>query len=141
MQCHPVRRSLLEMNIDNCLRIGVSPIATTAVEIVERKGTGHPDSICDALAETASLALRLYRERFGLILHHNVDKVLLWGGGAKAEFRGRVIKPVEIFIAGRATRCFKGVDISVDERVAEACRVGYATFQLLIRAGTSLCIL
>lgn len=113
------------MNIDDRLRIGPLPMAVTAVEIVERKGTGHPDSICDALAETASLALcRLYRERFGLILHHNVDKVLLWGGEARAEFRGgRVIKPIEIFIAGRATRRFKGVDMPVDESVAEACRV------------------
>ncbi len=37
------------------------------VEIVERKGLGHPDSICDAVAEQVSLALsRRYREKFGL---------------------------------------------------------------------------
>jgi len=97
------------MTINDRLRVGITPIATTAVEIVERKGTGHPVSICDAIAETASLALcRLYRERFGQILHHNVDKVLLWGGEAQSAFRGgRIIKPIEIFIAGRATRRFK----------------------------------
>jgi S-adenosylmethionine synthetase len=94
------------------------------VEIVERKGTGHPDSICDALAEAASLALcRLYRERFGMILHHNVDKVLLWGGEAQPAWGGgRVIQPIEIFIAGRATRRFQGVDIPVEESIAAACR-------------------
>ena len=42
----------------------------SAPEIVERKGVGHPNSICDALAEELSLALvRFYRDRFGLILH------------------------------------------------------------------------
>ena len=48
------------------------------VEVVERKGLGHPDTICDALAETLSRNLcREYRRRFGDILHHNVDKGLL----------------------------------------------------------------
>ena len=51
---------------------------------------------------------RQYRERSGLILHRNVAKVLLWGGEAQSAFRGgRIIKPIEIFIAGRATRRFK----------------------------------
>ncbi|MHC4984121.1 MAG: methionine adenosyltransferase, partial [Planctomycetota bacterium] len=48
-----------------------------SVEVVERKGLGHPDSLCDALAEAFSLALcRYYRDRFGVVLHHNVDKLL-----------------------------------------------------------------
>ena len=100
------------------------PVAAAAVEIVERKGTGHPDSICDALAETASLALcRLYRERFGVILHHNVDKALLLGGRAEPDFGGgRVIRPIEIFLAGRATRHFEGVALPVEDSVEEACR-------------------
>jgi hypothetical protein len=35
------------------------------VEVVERKGLGHPDTICDALAETFSRNLcREYRRRF-----------------------------------------------------------------------------
>ena len=43
-----------------------------AVEIVERKGHGHPDTICDALAENLSRNLcREYRRRFGQVLHHN----------------------------------------------------------------------
>jgi S-adenosylmethionine synthetase len=53
---------------------GPSP-ASLQLEIVERKGLGHPDTICDALAENLSVALsRFYIERFGTILHHNVDK-------------------------------------------------------------------
>jgi S-adenosylmethionine synthetase len=100
------------------------PAAAATVEIVERKGTGHPDSICDALAETASLALcRLYRERFGVILHHNIDKALLLGGAAQPGFGGgRVTKPIEIFLAGRATRRFKGVVLPVEDIVEQACR-------------------
>jgi S-adenosylmethionine synthetase len=51
--------------------------ASQEVEIVERKGFGHPDTICDAFAEHFCVCLcRYYLEHFGLILHHNVDKVL-----------------------------------------------------------------
>ena len=48
----------------------------------------NPDTVCDALAERFSVALsRFYLEQFGLILHHNVDKVLLRGGRARADGR------------------------------------------------------
>ena len=89
------------------------PIESSEVEIVERKGLGHPDTICDALAEQLSIALcNFYQERFGLLLHHNVDKVLLWGGIARPAFGGgKVLAPSEIFLAGRATQEFKGVQI------------------------------
>jgi S-adenosylmethionine synthetase len=51
------------------------------VEIVERKGLGHPDTICDLLSERLSVALsKYYLGQFGLILHHNVDKALLAAG-------------------------------------------------------------
>ena len=98
--------------------------ASAPVEIVERKGIGHPDTICDALAEEVSLALsRYYRDHFGLILHHNVDKALLWGGASKSEFGGgRVVEPMEIFLAGRATSEFKGVVVPIDELVIETSR-------------------
>jgi len=39
-----IRISLLKMNIDDRLRVRNTPIAITAVEIVERKGMGRPDS-------------------------------------------------------------------------------------------------
>jgi S-adenosylmethionine synthetase len=94
------------------------------VEIVERKGLGHPDTICDALAEELSLALcRYYREHFGFILHHNVDKALLWGGRSRVAFGGgEVIEPIEIFLAGRATREVQGVTVPVEELVVETSR-------------------
>lgn len=113
---------------NNRLHLGLLPdTAPAPVEIVERKGVGHPDSICDALAETASQALcRLYRERFGMILHHNVNKVLLWAGAAEPSFGGgRVIEPFEIFLAGRATRRFKGIALPVEQIIEESCRAWF----------------
>jgi S-adenosylmethionine synthetase len=100
------------------------PVDALPVEIVERKGLGHPDSICDSLAEEVSMALcRFYREQFGFILHHNVDKILLSGGEAQPAFGGgSVTKPIEIFIAGRATSAFKGVAVPVEELAVEAAR-------------------
>ena len=74
------------------------------VEVVERKGLGHPDRVCDAVAEALSLALsRRGLERHGAILHHNVDKALLVGGRSEPRFGGgRVREPLEIVLAGRA---------------------------------------
>jgi S-adenosylmethionine synthetase len=94
------------------------------LEIVERKGLGHPDSICDALAENLSIALsRFYLERFGIILHHNVDKALLCGGAARPAFAGgEILEPIEIYLAGRATVQHEGVRIPVDEIAVEASR-------------------
>lgn len=66
------------------------------VEIVQRKGVGHPDTICDALAEKLSGALsKFYQQRFGRVLHHNVDKVLLRAGAARPAFGGGV-PPAEL---------------------------------------------
>ena len=75
------------------------------VEVVERKGIGHPDTMCDALAEEFSRNLcHAYHGRFGHILHHNVDKALLCGGSAEPAFGGgRITAPIRLFLAGRAT--------------------------------------
>lgn len=94
-------------------------------EIVERKGIGHPDTICDALAENLSLALsRHYLERFGTILHHNVDKALLCGGARCCTFGdGEILEPIEIYLAGRATTRYRGIDVPVDTIAIEATRM------------------
>jgi S-adenosylmethionine synthetase len=61
--------------------LSVPSPASQPLEIVERKGLGHPDTVCDALAEALSRSLcRYYLDAFGLILHHNVDKALLADG-------------------------------------------------------------
>lgn len=94
------------------------------VEIVERKGIGHPDTICDALAEQVSLALcRHYLQRFGRILHHNVDKVLLCGGAASPIFGGgEILEPMELYVAGRVTTHYGGESIPAAELAVQACR-------------------
>jgi len=81
------------------------PVEKLGVEIVERKGTGHPDTICDALSEAYSAALsRHYMENFGRVYHHNVDKSLLVGGVAVPAFGGgEVQEPIEIYMVGRVT--------------------------------------
>jgi S-adenosylmethionine synthetase len=94
------------------------------VEVVERKGLGHPDTICDAIAEQVCVRLCAnYRDRFGVILHHNVDKVLLVGGAACAKLGGgTVLEPIELYLAGRATSSYRGVRIPVSEIAVEAAR-------------------
>jgi S-adenosylmethionine synthetase len=86
------------------------------VEIVERKGIGHPDSICDAIMEDISVALsKEYLSRFGRILHHNVDKGLLIAGEVERKLGGgMVIEPMKLVIGDRATFEYNGVRIPVE---------------------------
>jgi S-adenosylmethionine synthetase len=90
-------------------------VADQAVEIVERKGIGHPDSICDAVAEAVSVALcRAYRECCGRVLHHNIDKGLLVAGRVDLQFGGgRVLQPMELIVGDRATDSWCGREIPV----------------------------
>lgn len=86
--------------------VNQTPVEKQRVELAERKGVGHPDSICDGFAEELSRKLcSLYREKVGYILHHNVDKLLLTGGVALPTFGGgEVLKPIIITTSGRATQ-------------------------------------
>jgi S-adenosylmethionine synthetase len=61
-------------------------------EICERKGIGHPDSVCDAVADACSRALcAYYLKNYDRVYHHNVDKAALVGGTAKPIFGGGMI--------------------------------------------------
>ncbi|MBD3197833.1 MAG: methionine adenosyltransferase [Candidatus Lokiarchaeota archaeon] len=73
-------------------------------EIVERKGVGHPDSICDAAADLCSRMLcKYYYENYMRYYHHNVDKAALVGGIARPEFGGgKILEPQYFLIVGRA---------------------------------------
>ena len=81
------------------------PAPMRKVEIVERKGIGHPDSVSDALAEEVSKALcRMYKKEFGHVLHHNTDETQIAAGSASPKFGGgHIIDPVYILLVGRAT--------------------------------------
>jgi S-adenosylmethionine synthetase len=104
--------------------LGSPSPARLPAEVVERKGLGHPDTICDAIAEHVCVRLcQTYREHFGEILHHNVDKVLLVGGAARPEFGGgALLDPIELYLAGRATASHLGKGIPVSEIAVEAAR-------------------
>ena len=85
--------------------INYIPVEKLTVELVERKGVGHPDYIADAASEASSIALSIfYRKEFGYILHHNLDKTLVVGGQSSPRFGGgEVIQPIYILVSGRTT--------------------------------------
>jgi len=94
------------------------------VEIVERKGIGHPDSICDGVAESVSRALaREYMERIGRPLHYNTDETQLAAGKAAPAFGGgEVQEPIYLLIVGRATKEYQGTKIPAETIALEAAR-------------------
>jgi len=99
-------------------------VSEQAVEIVERKGLGHPDSLCDAIVEAISVKLSAaYEAEFGTVLHHNIDKSLLAAGKVERRFGGgRVVKPMELIVGDRATRTFRGKTLPVDEIAIAAAK-------------------
>ncbi|HLH85315.1 MAG TPA: methionine adenosyltransferase [Thermoplasmataceae archaeon] len=86
-------------------KITQTPTAKREVEIVERKGIGHPDSVSDGIAESVSRALsKYYIKEYGRILHHNTDQVEVVGGQSAPSFGGgKVLEPTYILLSGRAT--------------------------------------
>ncbi len=93
------------------------PVAEQRVEYVERKGTGHPDSLIDGIVDETSHALcKEYLDRCGeVILHHNVDKGLIIGGASKATFGyGKITKKIEVIVTGRAADSYRDVKIDVN---------------------------
>jgi S-adenosylmethionine synthetase len=94
------------------------------VEIVERKGVGHPDSICDGIAESVSRALsNLYLERVGEVLHYNTDETQLVAGEAAPAFGGgEVVEPIYVLLVGRATKKYGGERLPVDAAALKAAR-------------------
>ena len=66
-----------------------APVSEQKIEMVERKGIGHPDSLTDAICEASSRILcQYYLENKGFICHHNLDKGLLVGGVSDVTFGG-----------------------------------------------------
>ncbi|AHG03886.1 S-adenosylmethionine synthetase [Halobacterium sp. DL1] len=99
------------------------------VEIVERKGLGHPDSICDGIAEHVCESLaRAYLDRVGEVLHFNTDETQLVAGRAAPAFGGgEVIEPIYILVVGRATSHYVDddgteYDIPVESIALDAAR-------------------
>ncbi len=92
-------------------------------EVVERKGLGHPDTICDAIAEKASRYYSLTcLKKFGRVAHHWFDKVLLIGGESLINFgKGKLSKPYEVIFAGKAALTILGQEIDLYSIQKQAC--------------------
>ncbi|MBN1439788.1 MAG: methionine adenosyltransferase [Anaerolineales bacterium] len=95
------------------------------VEIVERKGIGHPDSLCDGIAERISVEYtRWCQDNLGTVLHHNFDKVQLVAGEVQVGFgKGELLRPIHIQIAGRGTPEFRGQMIPMDAIAINAAKL------------------
>jgi len=120
--------------------LAAKPVARRRVEVVERKGVGHPDTICDAVAEAVSHALcRRYLEVAGRVLHHNVDKALLIAG--RSEPRpggGRVLEPMRLVLGGRATDEHDGRPLGVRELALDAAARWFEQHLRFVRSGEHL---
>ncbi len=94
------------------------------VEIVERKGIGHPDSLCDGIAERISVEYtRWCEDNLGVLLHHNFDKVQLVAGEVELGYGGgQLLKPILIQIAGRGVPSFRGQEVPLDRIAVDAAR-------------------
>jgi len=101
-----------------------TPIEKQKLEIVERKGLGHPDSICDAIMDQISVRLsRAYLEKFGAIMHHNADKSLLVAGEIETIFGGGLVKkPMLLIFGDRATFEVNGVSLPVEEMTIQTAK-------------------
>ena len=127
--------------------IRVEPVVGRAVEdqeveIVERKGLGHPDSICDGVAEHVSRALaREYIDRVGTVLHYNTDETQLVAGSAVPAFGGgEVVEPVYLLITGRATKEYDGTEIPTETIALRAAREYFAENFPLVDFGTDVVV-
>src|SRR5262245_15460811 len=109
---------MLPIVLDYLLHI---PVGQQQLELVERKGLGHPDSICDAIMEAISVALcRTYLDATCQVLHHNIDKGLLVAGQTTPALGGGTVEaPMRLIVGDRATVEWQGQRFPVGE-VAEA---------------------
>lgn len=100
------------------------PVASRRAEHVERKGLGHPDTICDSVMEAISVALsRTYIDTCGRVLHHNLDKGLLVAGQSAPQLGGgRIIKPMRLIFGDRATQTVDGRAIPVGDIARETAK-------------------
>ncbi|MFQ6014452.1 MAG: methionine adenosyltransferase [Anaerolineae bacterium] len=100
------------------------PVEEQHVELVERKGVGHPDSICDAIMEEISVALcKAYTETFGTIVHHNIDKGLLVAGQTSPRIGGGTVdEPMRLIFGDRAIYEIKGKHVPVGEIAIETAK-------------------
>lgn len=118
------------------------PVGKRSVEYVERKGLGHPDTICDSVMESISVALsRAYLDAAGRVLHHNVDKGLLVAGQTTPKLGGgTVTAPMRLVVGDRATAFIDGRPIAVGDIVEQASRQWFREHLRLVDPAAHLVI-
>jgi S-adenosylmethionine synthetase len=86
------------------LSITTRPPYAPPVEFVERKGIGHPDTICDHMAEhLARLLAKAYLEHTSHVQAFNVDKAVLAAGSVDIGFGGgQYRQPSRLVLVGKA---------------------------------------
>jgi S-adenosylmethionine synthetase len=117
-----------------------APVSEGRIELVERKGLGHPDTICDSVVEAISVALnRMYLDRLGAVAHYNIDKALLVAGQCRRRFgSGEVTRPMELIVGDRATAVVEGERLPVEEVAASAVHEWVRAHLPGVRAGIDL---
>ncbi len=105
-------------------KITQTPIEKQEIEIVERKGVGHPDSMADGFAEAVSRALcNEYIKKCGTVLHHNTDQVEVVAGRSHPQYQGgELISPIYVLLVGRATKEFQDKKIPTDTTAVKAAK-------------------
>ncbi|MEM4378926.1 MAG: methionine adenosyltransferase [Candidatus Nitrosotenuis sp.] len=105
-------------------QIKSTPTFRRRFEIVERKGIGHPDTICDLMMDKVSIELsKLYLKETGVIQHHNMDKTMLVAGNTENRFGGgKVIKPMKLILGDRATFEVDGRKLQINDFVKETAK-------------------
>ena len=75
------------------------------IEIVERKGSGHPDSLACKIAENSCRQLCFYyKDNYKVIPRFNIDQVEINGGEVEVNFqKNHLVKKGSITITGKAT--------------------------------------
>ena len=87
------------------------------LEIVERKGIGHPDTLADKLAEECSRAYSKYCiDNYGCVLHHNIDKLYIGAGLFKYENNEiKKYQNIVVNLNGRVSNTMNGKMIDLEE--------------------------
>lgn len=93
-----------------------------SVEVVERKGVGHPDTLADGIAELASIRYSQHcLQTAGAVLHHNLDKVAVLGGRAAfTDTDGVYDRPLRVVLGGRISATFAGRALPVRDILHKA---------------------
>lgn len=111
----------------NINQLRTYPVPKQKIEIVERKGLGHPDTISDMVMNSFSVELcRLYLKEFNRVLHYNLDKSLLVAGESETKFGGGVVKkPMKLIFGDRATYSFNGKELPIEELAVKSAKTWF----------------